>query len=434
VLTVFSLVFYAWGEPVWVLAMLFSTAVNYVCARRIASTENSRRRKLQLTVGVIASIAFLVYFKYAAFFANSFAALFGMGEVMKEPGLPIGISFYTFQILTYTIDLYRGKTEVQKSPFKLLLYISCFPQLIAGPIVQYKDVALQLDERNVSPADFAEGMARFVKGLGKKVLLANICGAMINELPVCGTGGQVSLAAAWLLSLLYALQLYFDFSAYSDMAIGPGRTLGFTYKENFVYPYVSCSFGEFWTRWHISLTSFFREYVYFPLGGNRRGLPRTLLNMGIVWMLTGLWHGASWNFVLWGMFNFVMLIAERYVLKNVLVHIPKIIRWVLTMAFVLLAASLFYFTDLSALGQQLGAMFGAGGMLIDPITIKVLKTYSVFPLIALVLSLPVVPWISEHLPRRLTETLRPVLVIVVFVYSVMFLVGDSYNPFIYFRF
>lgn len=433
VLTVFSLLFYAWGEPVWILAMLLSTVVNYFCALMIDGTENKGKRKLYLVLGVIASLCFLVYFKYSAFFFNSMAGVLQLSARMEDPGLPIGISFYTFQILTYTVDVYRGKSPVQKNPFRLLLYISCFPQLIAGPIVQYSDIASQLEERSITTADFAEGMARFVKGLGKKVLIANICGAALEELPL-GGGAGMSFAGAWLAAFFYTMQIYFDFSAYSDMAIGLGRTLGFTYKENFNYPYASRSITEFWRRWHISLGSFFRDYVYIPLGGNRRGTARTMLNMLIVWSLTGLWHGASWNFVIWGAYYGILLILERFVLNKTLDKLPKLLRILITFVIVNIGWVIFYYTDFAALGEHIRALFAVGVPLTDAVTAEVVRKYTVYPLLAYLLSLPLIPRISEKLPKSLCSVLQPVLTVVIFVYSVLFLVGDSYNPFIYFRF
>ena len=435
VLIAASLLFYGWGEPVWILAMLFSTAVNYVCARMIDRAESEARRRLYLVLGVIASIIFLFYFKYSAFLLNTLFSLVGVSWRMTAPKLPIGISFYTFQILTYTVDVYRRKTPALKSPLRLLLYISCFPQLIAGPIVQYGDVADQLAERRITPEDFSEGLQRFVKGLAKKVLLANLCGAALEELPLAGTGAALSVGGAWLAGLLYTLQIYYDFSAYSDMAIGLGRTLGFRYKENFLFPYASHSITEFWRRWHVSLGSFFRDYVYIPLGGNRRGTARTILNMLIVWALTGLWHGASWNFVVWGAYYGVLLILERFVLARLLDHLPKLLRCVLTFGIVLIGWIIFYYTDFSAVSQHILALFGVGSSgWLDAATVAVLRKYTVFPLLCLVLSLPWVPAAAGKLPEKLRDILQPILTLVLFVVSVLFLVGQSYNPFIYFRF
>ena len=435
VLLVMSLLFYGWGEPLWILAMLVSTFANFFCARALTRTENTVARKLILAVGVIFSLSFLFYFKYSAFFANSLAKLFGMSWRAEGKRLPIGISFYTFQILTYTVDVYRKKAPVQENPLRLLLYISCFPQLIAGPIVQYADVADQLGERKILPDDFTAGLQRFIKGLAKKVLLANVCGAAIEETVHAGTGVQLSLLGAWFPMFLYSLQLYYDFSAYSDMAIGLGRTLGFRYKENFIYPFASCSVAEFWRRWHISMGSFFRDYLYIPLGGNRRGTARTLFNMLVVWALTGLWHGASWNFVLWGLYFCLVLILERYVLRDRLKRLPKLLQWLLAYFLLWFNWPLFFYTDLPALAQELRALFGVGiSGLTDPAVIGVLRSYGIWALGAFVLSLPVVPAVSARLPEKLRDTLGILLTLLLFAASLLFLIGQSYNPFIYFRF
>ncbi len=444
VLLLASLFFYAWGEPVCVLAMLFSAAVNYFCAAAIGRTDDPRRKKTALAIGVGVSLALLFYFKYFSFALQNLAALFALDTAVPQIRLPIGISFYTFQVLTYTVDVYRGKTPVQKSFPKLLLYVSCFPQLIAGPIVQYADVAAQLDERRTSLRDFNEGFERFVAGLAKKVLLANLCGAAVEALP---GGGAASLGGAWYHAFLYTLQIYFDFSAYSDMAIGLGRVLGFRYKENFNYPYVSLSATEFWRRWHISLGSFFRDYVYIPLGGNRRGAARTALNLLIVWALTGLWHGAAWNFVLWGLYFGVLLILERFVFKAVIEKTPKAIRWALTFVIAVVGWAVFYETDLHALGVTLRALLGyavtpAGRTalpLLDETARGVIRQYSVFPLLAFAFSLPVVPAAKKALLKRkngerLLAAARAVSTALLFALSLVFLVGQSYNPFIYFRF
>ena len=435
VLIAMSLLFYGWGEPVWILAMLFSTGVNYVCGLLLTKVSRPGARKLILTVGVIASMAFLAYFKYAAFLLNSAAALVGSSWRMTSPGLPIGISFYTFQILTYSVDVYRGKAPALRNPLRLLLYISCFPQLIAGPIVQYGDIAGQLAERTVTPEDFTDGMQRFIKGLGKKVLLANVCGAAMEETVLAGSGMALSFAGAWLSVFLYGLQIYFDFSAYSDMAIGLGRTLGFRYKENFDYPYWSVSVTEFWRRWHISMGSFFRDYVYIPLGGNRRGTKRTIVNLLIVWALTGLWHGASWNFMFWGLYFGVLLILERYVLRDRLEKLPVFLRRGITFLLVLIGWAIFYYTDSAALAKHMLALFGIGvSGLTDPAAAAVVRKYTFFPVLAWVLSLPVVPRIAALLPEKLFDGLRLICTLCIFALSLLFLIGQSYNPFIYFRF
>ncbi len=435
VLLAMSLLFYGWGEPLWILAMLISTFANFFCARALTRTDSEPRRRAILAVGVLFSLSFLFYFKYSSFFANSLAKLFGLGWRAADKRLPIGISFYTFQILTYTVDVYRRKAPALESPLRLLLYISCFPQLIAGPIVQYADVADQLAERRILPDEFTAGLQRFIKGLAKKVLLANVCGAAMEELTLAGTGSALSLLGAWMAAFLYTLQIYFDFSAYSDMAIGLGRTLGFRYKENFRFPYASLSVSEFWRRWHISLGSFFRDYVYIPLGGNRRGAPRTVLNLLIVWALTGLWHGASWNFVLWGLYFGVLLILERFVFASLIEKTPRAIRWALSFVIAVVGWVIFYYTDLSALSQALGALFGVGiSGWSDAASLAVLRSYGVWALVAFVLSLPVVPLVSERLPEKLRGALGLVLTLLLFAASLLFLIGQSYNPFIYFRF
>ena len=435
VLLVMSLLFYAWGEPVWIAAMLLSTGVNYFCARRIASSQRESERRLVLAIGVVASLSFLFYFKYYAFLVGSVASIFGAKPEIAAPKLPIGISFYTFQILTYTVDVYRGRAPAQKNPLRLLLYISCFPQLIAGPIVQYGDVADQLAERRVRPDDFTSGMQRFIKGLAKKVLLANVCGAALEELTLAGTGGPLSFAGAWFAVFLYGMQIYFDFSAYSDMAIGLGKTLGFSYKENFDFPFAALSVTEFWRRWHISMGSFFREYVYIPLGGSRRGRARTLLNIIIVWALTGLWHGANWNFVLWGLYFGALLVLERSVLRRLIDKTPKLLRWLVTFAFVTISWAIFYYTDLGAVRQHLLALFGVGiSGLSDAACAAVARKYSFYPLICFALSMPLVPALSSKLPDRLRSALGTALTVALFALSVLFLIGQSYNPFIYFRF
>ncbi len=440
VLLVASLIFYSWGEPIWVLAMIGSTAINYVAAMLIDRASSPGLRKTALVVGAAASLAVLFYFKYAAFLVNSVTSLFGVSFSIPVLELPIGISFYTFQVLTYTVDVYRDKSPVQRDPFKLMLYVSCFPQLIAGPIVQYSDVAVMLDERESTPDGFTEGMKRFAVGLSKKVLLANVCGLIIEELPSAAGASGMSVLGAWYISVLYSLQLYFDFSGYSDMAIGMGRIFGFTYKENFNYPYISKSASEFWHRWHISLGSFFRDYVYIPLGGNRRGRARTALNLAIVWALTGLWHGASWNFVIWGLYYGVLIILEKLVLADFREKLPGAAQHIAALLLIVVGWTVFYYTDMGCLGKHLGAMFGIGAAgLSDPVTMAVIRKYTVLPLIAAIASLPILPrlkaWLGKH--ERLegaADIVSLVCLTALMLLSMIFIVGQSYNPFIYFRF
>ena len=440
VLLVASLIFYSWGEPIWVLAMIGSTAINYVAAMLIDRVSSPGLRKTALVVGAAASLAVLFYFKYAAFLVNSVTSLFGVSFSIPVLELPIGISFYTFQVLTYTVDVYRGKSPVQRDPFKLMLYVSCFPQLIAGPIVQYSDVAVMLDERESTPEGFTEGMKRFAVGLSKKVLLANVCGLIIEELPSAAGASGMSVLGAWYISVLYSLQLYFDFSGYSDMAIGMGRIFGFTYKENFNYPYISKSASEFWRRWHISLGSFFRDYVYIPLGGNRRGRARTALNLAIVWALTGLWHGASWNFVIWGLYYGVLIILEKLVLADFREKLPGAAQHIAALLLIVVGWTVFYYTDMGCLGKHLGAMFGIGAAgLSDPVTMAVIRKYTVLPLIAAIASLPILPrlkaWLGKHEKLEgAADIVSLVCLTALMLLSMIFIVGQSYNPFIYFRF
>ena len=440
VLLVASLIFYSWGEPIWVLAMIGSTAINYVAAMLIDRASSPGLRKTALVVGAAASLAVLFYFKYAAFLVNSVTSLFGVSFSIPVLELPIGISFYTFQVLTYTVDVYRDKSPVQRDPFKLMLYVSCFPQLIAGPIVQYSDVAVMLDERESTLEGFTEGMKRFAVGLSKKVLLANVCGLIIEELPSAAGASGMSVLGAWYISVLYSLQLYFDFSGYSDMAIGMGRIFGFTYKENFNYPYISKSASEFWRRWHISLGSFFRDYVYIPLGGNRRGRARTALNLAIVWALTGLWHGASWNFVIWGLYYGVLIILEKLVLADFREKLPGAAQHIAALLLIVVGWTVFYYTDMGCLGKHLGAMFGIGAAgLSDPVTMAVIRKYTVLPLIAAIASLPILPrlkaWLGKHEKfEGAADIVSLVCLTALMLLSMIFIVGQSYNPFIYFRF
>ena len=442
VLLVGSLFFYAWGEPVFVLVMAGVTFCVYAGTLAFSAAKNPAFRKALFALTILVSLGGLLYFKYSAFFANQLLSLFGSKTVVLTPRLPIGISFFTFQAISYAVDAYRGNVRVQKNYALLLLYVSCFPQLIAGPIVQYSDIEYELQSRPTTLEDFSGGMRRFALGLSKKVLLANMLGELLLAMPEAGA----SVAAAWLTSAVFALQIYFDFSAYSDMAIGLGRVLGFRYQENFRYPYISCSVSEFWRRWHISLGQFFREYVYFPLGGSRKGRHRTTLNLLLVWTLTGLWHGASWNFVLWGLYYGILIALEHGALKYVVKRTPRALGILLTLIAVLFGWVLFYQTDLGACARQMLAMLGisrSGGISfagwIDATTLQTIRTYTVFPLLAAVLSLPILPALERFLRNRVrlqrtAQLLSVVLLTLGVALCIMNLVSDSYNPFLYFRF
>ena len=440
VLLVASLFFYAWGEPIWIVAMVASTAVNYYCARRMVRVKGKRARRKWMILGVGVSGILLFIFKYASFVINSVLGIVSPSLKVPVLELPIGISFYTFQVITYTVDVYRKKERPQKYFTRLLLYVSCFPQLIAGPIVQYGDIAGQIGQRQSTPEGFSSGMQRFVIGLGKKVVFANICGSALASMPLAGGGAQLSVLGAWYAAFLYTLQIYFDFSGYSDMAIGLGRILGFTYKENFNYPYASTSVREFWRRWHISLGSFFRDYVYIPLGGNRRGLGRTVFNTLVVWTLTGFWHGANWTFLVWGFYYGALLTIDLLGGKKVIAVLPRAVNWILTMALVIISWVIFYYGSLGQTFEHIGAMFGIGSCgLIDAASLTIIKTYSIFPLIAFIASLPVAQWVQGAMQRfglreRGMERAKVAWLSVCLVLSVLFLVGQTYNPFIYFQF
>jgi len=442
-LLVGSLFFYAWGEPVFVLVMAFVTFAVYAGTLAFSAAKKPSWKRALFILTLIVSLAALIYFKYAAFFTNQILSLFGYSAQITAPRLPIGISFFTFQALSYAVDAYRGNVRVQKNYARLLLYVSCFPQLIAGPIVQYADIEYELTERHTTLDDFSGGMRRFAIGLCKKVLFANILGEMFSSLPDAGA----SVSAAWLTSLIFALQIYFDFSAYSDMAIGLGRVLGFRYQENFRYPYIARSVSEFWRRWHISLGQFFREYVYFPLGGSRKGRHRTTFNLLFVWTITGLWHGANWNFVLWGLYYGILIALEHGMFKYIVKRTPRPVGIALTLLAVLIGWVLFYQTDLTACARQLLAMIGimrdgatiafVGWM--DAGTLYALRTYTVLPLIACVLCMPIVPALERFTRQRIrlqrTAQLASVVLLTLGVaLSIMNLVSDSYNPFLYFRF
>ena len=435
-----SLLFYAWGEPVWIVAMLFATAVNYICARVIVNAKTKGGKKLALVVGILISLAALVYFKYAAFLVNNFCALAGFSFRMAQPKLPIGISFYTFQIITYTVDVYRGKAPLQKNPLWLLLYVSLFPQLIAGPIVRYIDVAAAIEDRKVTAQGMGEGFFRFSLGLGKKVLLANLCGEVLESLPI---PAEMSFFSGWLAAALFLLQLYFDFSGYSEMAIGLGRMLGFRFLENFDAPLISQSVSEFWRRWHISLGTFFREYVYIPLGGNRVSRGRWIFNMAVVWGLTGIWHGANWNFLLWGLYWGFFMVLERTVLEKPLARTPRFVKHIVTVILALVGFVFFRNESFADISLQLRAMFAPWRVaLSDPYAVYAVKNNPPLLIACVLCCLPLrktaEAWFKRRREAGKRNALRPygkvLLALGITALSLMFLVGQSFNPFLYFRF
>ncbi|MBQ1565245.1 MAG: MBOAT family protein [Clostridia bacterium] len=459
ILLIFSLFFYAWGEPVWIFGMIAVTLVNWALALLIRKTKNKLHRRLLLALSVIVSLSLLFWFKYSSFLFNTFAALFGSAARVPSKHLPVGISFYTFQVLTYTVDVYRKKARPQKNPLYTLLYISCFPQLIAGPIVQYADVAEALTDRKTSATDFLRGMQRIVLGLAKKILIADVCYRMLLDLLTISAGPQ-SFMSAWTMALLFSLRLYFDFSAYSDIAIGLGRIFGFRYMENFDHPYISKSIVEFWRRWHISLSRFFRDYVYIPLGGNRKGVARTILNLTVVWVLTGLWHGANWNFVLWGVYYLVLLLLERFVLKDALLKIPAWIRHIGSLILIAVGWVIFaydgvpiadkqlvlYTPDSAALGKHLLALIGLSGTnglhflpFADKSFLLIAKRYTVLPVLFMVCCLPLKDWFGRFFAKNERrafwgELLGALVLTALFVVSVIFLIRQSSVPNIYYNF
>ncbi len=431
-----SLVFYAWGEPKYVLLMVFSIVINYIFGRLMDKNRADRRRlKLLLVLSVVIDLGLLGFFKYTDFIIENLNAAFGTGFDLLNVALPIGISFYTFQAMSYTIDVYRDDVRVQKNLIDFGMYIAMFPQLIAGPIVRYSDVEGQLTERSVTTGDFADGIMRFAVGLGKKVLLANQIGALWTE--IYGLGGAASALTAWLGAAAFTFQIYFDFSGYSDMAIGLGKMLGFRFPENFRYPYESLSITDFWRRWHITLSTWFKEYLYIPLGGNRHGLMRQALNLLIVWTLTGFWHGAGWNFIMWGLYYFAILLIEKLFLLKALDKLPKLLRHIYSLFLIVVGWVIFACDDVSVLPQYLGSMIGVNGALGGQ-DMYWLTTKAVLLIVCAIASTQLPKKLFEMATGKLNEktafVVKAVPTVVLLVLSMVFLIGDSYNPFLYFRF
>ena len=455
ILLLFSLVFYAWGGPSFLVLLLLMTLVCYLGGLLIGRYQ--RRRKLWLVMTLVVCLGLLGYYKYTGFFLTNIQAIFGVPEVIPAITLPIGISFYTFQLLSYVIDVYRKEVPAQKNYLTLLLYAALFHQCIAGPIIRYSDVNEEIMERRIVRSDVAKGITRFASGLAKKALLANGCAAIVADLveapaDFAGTPVEylstVSGAGILLAALCYMLEIYLDFSAYSDMAIGMGLMIGFHYRENFNYPYIADSVTDFWRRWHISLSSFFRDYVYIPLGGNRVAVWRNILNLFAVWFLTGLWHGASWNFVLWGLYYFLFLIFEKFVLrlsKNS--HgLARVLRTAVTLIIVCFGWMIFYYTDLSLLGTAIAGIFCGNGNPFVDMAVKTKFLGNIFFLtVAILACTPIVPAIGRFFEKKRAAGQSPALVAVydavtailpvgLLFLSLLSLVGDSFNPFLYFQF
>ncbi len=437
VLFIFSLLFYAWGEPIYVGLMIFSTVLDYTCGWLVEKYRGTSKQKIGLLISVFTNLSLLFFFKYTDFFIGTINTVFGIDIAMLNLPLPIGISFYTFQTMSYTIDVYRGDAKVQKNILSFGAYVSLFPQLIAGPIVRYQDVADQLNERTHSFDRFGDGVKRFVTGLGKKVLLANNIGLLWDAISKTAAENLTTLAA-WLGIIAFAFQIYFDFSGYSDMAIGLGKMFGFEFLENFNYPYTSKSVTEFWRRWHISLGTWFRDYIYIPLGGNRKGLPIQIRNIAIVWLLTGFWHGASWNYVLWGVFYGVLLMAEKLFLLKWLKKAPAFVGHIYTMFAVLFGWVLFAFEDFGKGVAFLKTMFGGGAGFISNSTLYQILSYLPLLIVCLVAATPLAKKIYGKLSCKAGEgvllTVDSVRIAGIMLLSIAYLISGSYNPFLYFRF
>ena len=428
VLLVSSLVFYGWGEPKLLFLMVFTIGLFYFCGLAIEKAEN---KKFWLLVSVVISIALLGLFKYADFFLESFNAVTGLSVPLLRLALPVGISFYTFQCLSYTIDVYRGRVPAQRDPVSFGAYVALFPQLIAGPIVRYADVARELENRSHSWENMACGLRRFLVGLGKKVILADNFALLLK---IFRESSEPSVLFYWMYAIGFTLNIYFDFSGYSDMAIGLGRILGFHFLENFNYPYLSGSVTEFWRRWHMSLGSWFRDYVYIPLGGSRVSRAKWVRNIFVVWLLTGAWHGAAWNFVLWGLLYALCLLIEKWVPG--LQKLPNAIRWGYTMLIVVLGFVLFNGENVTQAGQDILALFGLKGLpLVTPETWYYLKSYALLFLFGFVGATPVVKKAAERLEQtKAGPVLELLLMIGLLLVCTAYLVDGSFSPFLYFRF
>ena len=440
-LLISSLVFYGWGEPRYVYLMIATILVCYCCGLGIGAAKKQSFRKLWLILSIVVSLGFLVVFKYLGFFAENFAALTGLSVPTLQIALPIGISFYTFQCLSYTVDVYRGTAQVQKNPINFGAYVALFPQLIAGPIVRYVDVQKQLCSRQHTWEDAAVGMRRFLVGLSKKILLADNFALVMQ---MYRDAVQPSVLFSWMYALAVMLYIYFDFSGYSDMAIGLGRIMGLSFMENFNYPYMSKSVTEFWRRWHMSLGSWFRDYVYIPMGGNRVKKWRWVINILTVWLLTGFWHGAAWNFVLWGLMFALLLLIEKWV--PALQKLPAVLRHIYVLLLICISFVLFKATvvlpdgrEVSSLlqaGEDLKAMFGFGGLpVVSAQTVYYLKSSAVLFLVGILGATPLVRDLARRVENtRLCSVLEPIVMLLLLIVCTAYLVDGSFSPFLYFNF
>ncbi|MBR7007212.1 MAG: MBOAT family protein [Ruminococcus sp.] len=445
VLIAFSLVFYAWGEPKWVFILLISSVINYYAALAIDKNKGQALSKTFMILITVYDLGVLFAFKYISFFISNFDSWFGLSIPVPQISLPIGISFYTFQTLSYVIDVYRGDVPVQKDYPKLLLYISLFPQLVAGPIVRYATIAEEIDRRKTTVKDVSEGISRIMLGIGKKVIIANSISTIVTALFGEFKDGYAAAANStvlgnWYGAVLVGMWYYFDFSGYSDMAIGMGRIFGFHFDENFKYPYICTSITEFWRRWHISLSSWFRDYVYIPLGGNRKGKTRQCVNIMIVWALTGFWHGASWNFMIWGLYFGVLLLIEKLLIGKWLSNTHKAVQHIYAVALVAIGWGIFYFEDFKSLGRFFKSLIGFAPGGFTDLSTNSLFTQNIWLFIAAaVLCTPIIPKIKKSLcttagGMKVAGTLGILLNLAILFISSMMLVNTTNNPFLYFKF
>lgn len=430
-----SLMFYAWGEPIYVTIMLFSTVLDYTNGRLLERFEGcGKKRRAILIFDIIANLGILMFFKYSDFFISNINSLTGSQIGLLGLALPIGVSFYTFQTMSYTIDVYRHDAPAQKNIISFGAYVTLFPQLIAGPIVRYNTIAGQLNNRRESFSMFYDGVVRFCVGLAKKVLLANNIGMLWDTISAT-PAAQISVVSSWIGIIAFALQIYFDFSGYSDMAIGLGKMFGFTFEENFNYPYTSKSITEFWRRWHISLGTWFREYVYIPLGGSRKGRAQTYINIFVVWFLTGFWHGASWNFAVWGLYFAIILIIEKTFLLKLLAKLPKFVSHIYATILILFGWVIFAFDSLKNGVEYFKTMLGIGASgIIDSVAIYNISSYGLVLIIAIVASMPLCKKIFDKFTWSKKEIVIGVLSLISLLLCTIYLVNSAYNPFLYFRF
>ena len=446
VILISGLIFYAWGEPIYVLAMIASTFIDYTAGRIIDKYDDRPKvRTICLFVSLLMNLGLLGTFKYLGFFIESFNAWFGLSIPNPHLPLPIGISFFTFQSMSYTIDLYKRNIKVQKNAVSFIAFVTLFPQIVAGPIVRYEDVQNEIDHRTISEKQIGDGISRFIVGLGKKVLIANNIGLLWSQVKALEYG-SLSAVTAWLGILAFTFQIYFDFSGYSDMAIGLGKMMGFNFPENFNYPYMSHSISEFWRRWHITLGAWFRSYIYIPMGGNRKDTARTIFNLFVVWAITGIWHGASWNFMLWGVYFGVLIILERLFLGKLLAKLPSLVSWVYTFVLVIFGWIMFDAVDTSTVfigdmfaqvGTYIGAMFGANGKFIDSFATNALVNYGVMFAICIIGSSDLIKRGTEYIRTKAPEWVQyffPPVLTGVMLASVAYLSTADYNPFLYFNF